>query len=412
MRILIVSQYFWPETFIINDLVRGLKSRGHELTILTGMPNYPAGHFFAGYGFLSPVEETYHGSRVIRVPLIPRGGARGWRLAMNYLSFVLSASLLGPFRCREQFDLIFVYEPSPVTVCLPAIVLKRLKGIPIMFWVQDLWPESLVATGAVHSERILRQVGAMVRFIYRRCDRILVQSEGFIPKVRAAGTDPDRVRYFPNWAEPLYRPVALEKEAPERQGIPEGFRLMFAGNLGAAQSLETIVSAADRLRDRADIHWLILGDGRRMDWLRNEVKKRHLTERVHLLGRKPPESMPRYFALADALLVTLRRNPAFALTIPSKIQSYLACSRPVLAALDGEGARVVESSGGGFAVGAEDEVGLAEAVIRLYSMSESERAAMGARGRSYFERHFEREMLLDQLEEWLLETAGERSCGS
>ncbi len=412
MRILIVSQYFWPETFIINDLVRGLKERGHELTILTGMPNYPAGRFFSGYGFFSPAREEYHGCRVVRVPLVPRGGGRGWRLALNYLSFVLSATLLGSIRCRGEHDLIFVYEPSPVTVCLPAIVLKRLKGIPLMFWVQDLWPESLVATGAVHSGRILRKVEKMVRFIYRNCDRILVQSEGFIPRVRAVGAGPERVRYFPNWAEPLYQPVELEKDAPERDEIPEGFCLMFAGNLGAAQSLETMVSAADCLRDYADIHWVILGDGRRMNWLRDEIRKRKLGERMHLLGRKPAEKMPRYFALADALLVTLRSNPVFALTIPSKIQSYLACSRPILAALDGEGAHVVESSGGGFAVGAEDGKALAEAVLRVYGMSEAERTEMGIRGRLYFEQHFERERLLTQLEEWMQEVTKEGSCVS
>ena len=402
MKVLIITQYFWPESFRINDLALGLKERGHAVTVLTGMPNYPSGQLFPGYRMFSPSRETFEGMPIHRVPLIPRGSGQRWRLVLNYLSFAFFASLLAPFRCRGPFDLIFAYEPSPITVGLPAIVLKKLKRVPIMFWVQDLWPESLSATGAVRSELLLRWVAKLVCFIYRRCDCILVQSEGFIPSVVALGADPRHVAYFPNWAETFYRPVAVDADSPERKEMPAGFCVMYAGNIGAAQSFETILEAAALLRHHHDIHWVVIGDGRRRAWVEAQIVERGLKEKVHLLGLRPAEVMPRYFALADALLVTLKRAPIFALTIPSKVQSYLACAKPILAALDGEGARVVLESGVGIVCPAEDAKALAESVLRLSRMSSQERAAMGQRGRAYFEVNFEREKLLDRLESLML----------
>ena len=204
MRLLIVTQYFWPENFRINDLAAGLRERGHEVTVYTGKPNYPDGRFFDGYGFFGRGNETYEGMRVIRVPLIPRGDGGAVRLALNYLSFALFASALAPFRVRGEFDAILVYEPSPVTVGLPALVMKKLKRAPILFWVQDLWPESFSATEAVRAGWILKAVERLVRFIYRGCDRLLVQSRGFIPQLSAMGAPAEKIRYFPSWAEGIF----------------------------------------------------------------------------------------------------------------------------------------------------------------------------------------------------------------
>jgi len=412
LKILICSQYFWPESFRINDLALGLKERGHEVTVLTGMPNYPSGRLFPGYRLFSPSTGKFEGIPVYRVPLIPRGNGERWRLALNYVSFALCASVLAPWRCRGTFDLIFVYEPSPITVGLPALLLKKLRRVPVMFWVQDLWPDSLSATGAVRSVRLLQWVARLVRFIYRGCDRILVQSEGFIPSVTALGADPQRVAYFPNWAETLYQPVEVTQDALERKEVPAGFCVMFAGNIGAAQSFETILEAATLLRHHHDIHWVIIGDGHRRVWVEGQIVERGLKEKVHLLGPRPAEVMPRYFALADALLVTLKHDPIFALTIPSKVQSYLACAKPILAALDGEGARVVRESRVGTVCPAEDAKALAESVLRLSRMSPQERAAMGQSGRAYFEANFEREKLLDRLDGWMQEMIQGTPCVS
>ncbi|HUF80087.1 MAG TPA: glycosyltransferase family 4 protein [Burkholderiales bacterium] len=405
MRVLIVTQYFWPEVFRINDLALGLRERGHDVTVFTGKPNYPEGRFFPGYGFFGRATEDYHGVRVIRAPLLPRGGGGRVSLFFNFASFALFGSLLAPLRCGGRYDAILVYEPSPVTVGLPALVLKRVKHSPVLFWAQDLWPETLSATGAVRAPWVLSMVDRLVRFIYRHCDLVLVQSRAFAPHVQAQGVPAEKIRYYPNSAEALYRAAAVEPQAPERGLLPPGFRVMFAGNIGAAQDFETILAAAERLRAERGIHWVIVGDGRRQPWVEAEIGRRDLGATVHLLGRHPVESMPRFFALADALLVTLRNEPIFSLTIPTKIQSYLACGRPIVAALDGEGARVVRESGAGLAVRAGTAGALADAVLRLHRMPAAEREAMGRRGREYFEAHFERSMLLSRLEQWMLELA-------
>jgi len=405
LHVLILSQYFWPEGFRVNDLALGLQERGHRVTVLTGLPNYPGGALYPGYGPGGPWREDYHGVEVIRVPLLARGQSKGIRLALNYLSFVVSASILGPLRCRGRFDVVFVFEPSPITVGIPALALKAAKGIPVMLWVLDLWPESLSATGAVTSTWVLNQVRRMVRSIYRGCDWVLVSSRGFIERVQEVGARPDRVLYFPQWAESLYNPIQVDKDAPELGQLPAGFRVMFAGNIGAAQGVPSIVSAAEKLREYPNIHWVILGDGRMRGWVEEQVRELGLESTFHLLGRHPMEAMPRFFAMADALLLPLKQDPIFALTVPAKVQSYLACAKPVIASMDGEGAHIVQESRAGLACPAEDPDALAEAVLTMYRMAPAEREAMGLRARSYYETHFEREMLLDRLVGWMEDTA-------
>ena len=408
MKILIVTQYFWPEDFRINDLALGLLDRGHEVTVYTGKPNYPGGRFFPGYSFFGQTIENYQGVRVIRAPLIPRGDGGALRLVLNYFSFAFFASLLAPLRCPGPYDVILVYEPSPVTVGLPALALKWSKNVPVLFWVQDLWPETLSATGAIRSRWMLGLVDRLVRFIYRHCSLVLAQSQAFAPYLQAQGVPEARIRYFPNSAEALYQPVAVDAHASERKLMPQGFRVMFAGNIGAAQDFETILAAAERLKAHPGIQWVVLGEGRMLPWVESQVELRGLQRSFHLLGRHPVESMPHFFVLADAMLVTLRKEPIFTLTIPSKIQSYLACGRPIVAALDGEGARVVQESGAGLAVGAGDAAALAEAVLTLSRMPGQARAEMAGRARAYFEAHFAAGKLLPQLEDWMREAAASR----
>jgi len=412
LRILIVSQYFWPENFRINDLALGLKEIGHEVKILTGIPNYPGGNIFDGYSFFKPFKEIFEGISVFRVPLIPRGNGTRIRLVLNYLSFVFFSCLLGPFHRLGPIDLIFIYEPSPITVCLPALLLKKFKSASVMFWMQDLWPESLSATGAVRSKKILKIVDILVRFIYRRCDRILVQSRAFFQPIKRQGGDLSRSLYFPNSAEELYQPVMIEKDALERAIMPEEFCVTFAGNIGAAQDFGTILSAAELLKSHAEINWVIIGNGRKFLWVQRQVIERDLSKTVHLLGRYSAKVMPRFFALSDVLLVTLKKESIFALTIPAKVQSYLACAKPVIAALDGEGARVVEEASAGMTCPAENSDALAEAVLAMYNLSEAKRNTMGQKGREYFEKHFEREMLIDRLDGWMEELVAQRHEGS
>ncbi len=411
MNILIVSQYFWPENFRINDLALGLKGRGHEVSVLTGMPNYPGGRLFKGYGWWEKRHDDMDGVPVYRVPLFLRRQGKGWQLALNYFSFVFFGCLLAPWYFRKQsFDVIFVYEPSPFTVGIPAILMRSLKKAPLFFWVQDLWPESLAAAGAVQSSAVLKAVGGMVHWIYRRCDRVLLQSRGFVEPAVTAGAERSRVRYYPNWAEAFYRPMQTEEAELPDIGFPQGFRIMFAGNLGEAQSLKTIVDAAERLRDEPEIRWLIVGDGRESEWMQREVMRQGLEKCVSFLGRHPAELMPCFFAHADTLLTTLKADDVFARTIPSKVQTYMACAKPIVAALNGEGARVIDEAGCGLAVAAGDGEALASAVLKLYRMSRKERQAMGERGRMYYDTHFERDMLIDRFEQWMQTVREEGLC--
>jgi colanic acid biosynthesis glycosyl transferase WcaI len=402
MKILIISQYFWPELFRINDLAEELVKRGHQVTVLTGKPNYPEGRFFPGYRFLNRNREFYGAIEVIRAPLIPRGKNNKFCLLLNYLSFVVFASVVAVWKCSRP-DVIFVYEPSPITVCLPAIFFKKIKKAPILFWVQDLWPESVVAVDAVQSPRVLTWLGKLARFIYARCDLILTTSKAYFAAIEKWDVPKSKLRYFPQMAEALYQPLVAAADWQEEQLLPAGFRIIFSGNIGIAQDIETILAAATQLKEHAEIKWIFLGDGSRRIWLQEEITRRGLTHTVFWLGQHPVATMPRFFACAHALLVTLKKDPVFSLTIPAKIQSYLACAKPILAALDGEGARIIEEAQAGRVGASGDASALANNVLKLYKLSNAERNSIGLNGRNYCEQHFKREVLLQNLENWMQE---------
>lgn len=411
MHILIISQYFWPENFRINDLACGITERGHKVTVLCGAPNYPEGTYFEGYGPFKKNREKYGDVDVVRVPQVARGKANRVRLALNYLSYAITGSLIGPFALKEKYDAILVFEVSPITMGIPAIIMKWLRNIPVFFWVQDLWPDSLTAAAGMKNRFVLGAVSILVKGIYKNSDRILAQSRAFIPSIANLADGKEKILYYPNSAESLFKPVAVESDAPERKMLPDGFVVMFAGNIGASQNFGLILSAAELLKSKDEIQFVVLGDGRAKPWVEDEIKKRGLSKTVHLLGRHPLESMPRFFSLADALLVTLKDEPIFSLTIPSKVQSYLACGKPIVASLNGEGAGIIEEAGAGYAVPADDHAGLAGAVETLYKMSATDRERLGESGRNYFEASFERDMLVDRLLDWMNEyVKGGRVC--
>jgi glycosyltransferase involved in cell wall biosynthesis len=401
MNILIATQYFWPESFRVNDLAQGLKERGHEVEVLAGMPNYPAGSLYPGYGWFRPGRERYGDIGIVRAPLVTRGTSRNWRLALNYLSFATSASIVGPLRCRSNVDAVLAYEPSPVTVGLPALVMGRLRRAPVLLWIQDLWPDTLEAVGVRPDTFAARAAARVSDFIHRRCDLLLAQSRVYAPRLAARGIDPRRIEYLPNWAEGDFRPSDASARPPDPMAGVDGFRIVFAGNMGSAQAFETTLEAATRLRELKAIKWVLIGEGNMREWVEAEVARRGLSDTVLLLGWKAPESMPAYFAHADALLVTLRADPIFSLTVPSKVQTYLACGKPILAALNGEGAAILEHSGAALVTSAGDGAALAENALRLASMACEERSRMGRAGRAHYEGNFERAGLLTRLESYL-----------
>jgi len=405
MNILIVSQYFYPENFRINDLAIKLQRKGHQVSVLTGMPNYPKGKIYEGYSWWKCRKQIENDLTIYRVPLFLRRKSKGWQLAINYLSFVISACLIGSVLLRgKQFEVVFSTNYSPATVGIPGILMKRIKKAPMIFWVQDLWPQSLSATGAVTSLWALNIIGSMMTWIYQRCDLILVQSQAFIRPIVDLNGHRERIQYFPNWAEDIFISSTKEKDneliGDELIKVvpPDGFIIMFAGNLGEAQSLETIVAAAEKTHNHP-IHWVILGDGRKYDWFLGQIEAKNLGNRIHLLGSKPLKSMPRYFSEADALLVTLRPDPIFSATIPGKIQSYLACSRPLIGALNGEGSKVIKESQAGFAVPAGDAEALSSVAIKMSKLSATERYEMGKNAFNYYQNNFNSGVLIERLED-------------
>lgn len=400
LRILVLTQYFWPENFRINDLVEELSSRGHLVTVLTGVPNYPGGKVFDEFAADPEGFANFKGVEVLRIPMLPRGQG-SMRLVMNYASFVLSGLTVGAWKLRgRKFDTIFVFMISPITAVLPAILQRRLKCAKLFVWILDLWPETLSAVGVVKSPRVLALVGRLVSYIYNRTDHILVQSQAFIANVERYARPGARVSYFPGWAEPVFAgDLSTVAPAPELARFADTFNVLFAGNVGEAQDFPAILDAAEALADRPDIRIVVVGDGRMTPFVEAEIARRGLGDRMVLLGRFPLDRMPSFFRAADALLVSLKREPIFAMTIPGKVQSYLAAGVPIAAMLDGEGARVIEELGAGLACPAGDGNALAARIRTLRDMEATERDAMALAARAGSEREFGRARLIDGLVE-------------
>ncbi|WP_461309904.1 glycosyltransferase family 4 protein [Azonexus hydrophilus] len=393
MKLLVLSQYFWPENFRINELVTALNAKGVEVEVLTGKPNYPAGTVFAGYRACGCTRELFQGVSLHRVPLMPRGRG-GLRLALNYVSFILSGLVFAPWLLRgRHFDAIFVFAPSPVLQAIPAIWLGWLKKCPVLLWVQDLWPESLSATGHVTHPGALKAVEHVVRWIYRKVDLLLVQSRAFMHRVQVLAADTPVV-YYPNSF--LEDEPGVARPDVDCPGFDCGFPVLFSGNLGTAQAVDVVLEAATLLSDEPDIRFVMVGDGSRRDWMMQQAAARGLGNLV-FPGRFPVEAMPVLMGRAAALLVTLADTEIFRLTIPSKVQAYMASGRPIVACLNGAGAEVVDEAGAGVTVPAEDGAALARAIRALHAQPEAARAAMGARGRRYYEEHFSHEKLVDEL---------------
>lgn len=408
MRIVVVTQYFWPETFLINNLTKTLVEQGHEVTVLTGKPNYPDGVVFDGYRQQGVEEEQYDGQvRVLRVPLRPRGQG-AVNLFRNYLSFVISGLRHFPRLARDlNPDVILVYVPSPITGVVPAILLRRRKKAHLAVWVQDLWPESLSATGYIRQPAILRMVEMMVRAIFARCDTLLVQSRAFVEPV-ARLADRAKIVYYPNsMPDPAASQAVDEPPLPAEllSTLTDHTCVVFAGNIGSAQAVDTIIDAAEQVRDLPAFRIVFVGSGSRLEGLRQACADRKL-DNVTFAGRFPAHAMPAIFTRAAGLLVTLKKEPILAYTVPSKVQAYLAAGRPIIAALDGEGRRIIEDAGAGLGCPAEDSAALARCLRDLHGMPDAQRTALGEAGRRYFLEHFEMTKLARQLTDILQDRAG------
>ena len=398
MKILLVSQYFYPENFKINDLIFSLKDKGNEITVLTGKPNYSRTNFFDGYGWKSDDFELIKDIPVYRSNLFSRKNGGAFRLFLNYISFAFLASLKVR-KIKGPFDIIFVYQTSPVTVGIPAVIAKKNFKTPIYFWVQDLWPESLKAGGGVKNKFVLSFFNTLTKWIYKHSKKILIQSNGFKEYIINQGVPNDKIIFFPNPTEDFYKPLKDVKDYLQFFNT-EFFNIVFAGNIGEAQSFQTIIEAINNIKG-LPIKVTVLGDGRYKKTAKNLIKKKGLESHFNFLGSYPPTEMPKFFSHADALLVSLKKDKIFSLTIPAKIQSYLACGKPIIASINGEGAKIVNDAKCGVTSPAEDSLLLSEKIQELIYLDKSMLIEMGVNGRAYYEKEFDKESLLNKLEKIL-----------
>jgi len=394
MNILIVSQYFWPEDFKVNDIAFDMVEKGHRVTVLTAKPNYPKGKFYEGYGMFSKRKEVHRGVNIIRCPIVPRGKGGAMLLVLNYVSFIFFAYLSSLFRLKKGYDIIFSHLTSPITSALPAIWLKKRWNIPLVIWILDLWPESVAATTNIKNKQVYAFLNRVVRYIYRKSDKILVSSRSFRGSIEEKIQESEKIEYFPNWAEDTFISEAkVDYEVPE---FPIGFNIMFAGNIGDAQDFESIVLAAE-LVQKENINFIIVGDGRKFAWLEAEISNKEL-KNIHLMGRHPLAAMPLFFAKADAMLVSLKDEPIFRLTVPAKIQAYMASRKIILGMINGEANTMINESGCGYAVPAGDYEALAKRAIVLKNIAPIEREQMQNDATSYYRSNFEKTRLLRNLE--------------
>ncbi len=395
MKILLICQYCEPEPFRVHALCRELARRGHEVHVVTGMPNYPKGERYPGYEENRILEEKLDGVFITRLPIHPRKTGAVHRF-WNYYSYVHQSKQYvrrkSLAKAEPPFDLVFVYQLSPVMMAWAGLRYAKAHGLPVLMYTLDLWPESLLAGGVARGSLVYRLYHGISGRIYRACDRILVSSGQFSPYLRKEfGISEQKLRCLPQFAEALFRPLPVKPRE-------EILRLSFAGNVGLYQNLDTVLDAAELLREEP-VEFQIVGDGSELEHLRNSARERGL-ENVVFLGRRPVEEMPEIYAQSDAMLVTMLRDPLISLTLPGKVQSYLAAGKPVIGAIDGETARVIREADCGFCGPAEDAAALAENVRRLLACTDTERLCRNAA--AYSESHFSLDRFMESLEQELL----------
>lgn len=387
MKILVICQYYYPEPFRHPDICEELVKRGHDVTVVTGLPNYPMGEIYEGYRKGEKRDEVLNGVKVHRCFTIGRKQGAINRF-LNYYSFAFS-SVSYVKKIKEEYDVVFVNQLSPVMMANAAICYKKKHNKPIVLYCLDLWPESLVAGGIKRGSIIYKFFHRTSGKIYKQIDKILITSRSFADYFEDEFGIRD-TEYLPQYAEAIFTPEQCEKTADEY------IDLMFAGNVGVAQRVDTIIEAARMTSDIANLRWHIVGDGSEVERLKTSAKG---MKQVIFHGRKPLEEMPKYYAMADAMLVTMQKDPVLSLTLPGKVQTYMAAAKPIMGAIDGETPIIIEDAECGICGGAEDAEVLAENVREFTYL---DRKLLGRNARSYYESHFSKELFIDKLEQKLM----------
>ena len=402
MRILLLSQWCYPEPGPrVHELADALARRGHQVTLVTGFPTYPGAHFYDGYRPSFYRRDAYGEAEILRLPHFPHGGKSITKRLLNYSSFMLSVAGIGSW-LSGPVDCMYVFLPPPTTG-LAACFLALAKRAPFLCDVRDIWPDAVVASGMMGEGKVVNAISSVQKFIHKRAKRIAVPSPGYRKNLIGKGVDPDKIAIVPHWADTeVYKPVAYDDAIAEKHGLKGKFNVLFAGNFGVVQALDTVLAAAEQLRAVPDIQFVFAGSGVDEPHLRALREERGL-DNVRFLGRFPQEEMAQLYAIADALLVHLKKDPVFKITIPSKTLAYLACAKPLIMAVEGDAADLVEAVEAGLTCPSENPAALAAAVQRLHGMSASQRQAMGDAGRDYLLENCTLDIVVDRYEHLLEE---------
>ncbi len=395
MKILIVSQYYYPENFIINDVAKSLKKSGAYIEVLTGLPNYPSGYFFEGYSFFSKKSEWIDEIKINRSRIFPRFSGNKIFLALNYLSFVLFASLRLMFM-GGKFDKVFIFAPSPITVGIIGILSARKYKAKSYLWVQDLWPESVKDAGNIKSKAVLGVLNTLTKLIYKYSNYILIQSELFRDYIIDQGIENEKIKYLPNYADDIYKTVQEESEI--KKLFEKTFSITYAGNIGEAQNLEILIQSAKILKSKAvKVKFFIIGTGRRKLSLTSQVIENDLQDYFEFLGRKNPSDMPKYLSSSKVVLISLKKSKIFSLTIPSKLQAYMASSKPILGSIDGITNDIIKKSNSGYVSDSEDVEGLVENIIKFKSLDIRQLKNLSNNSRHYYDTNFSKNIIIKRI---------------
>ena len=398
LDVLLISMHYWPEPCDTrtSQLAKSLVRRGHRATVLTSFPNYPFGKVYEGYSQRPWKRETIEGVNVVRVPMFPDHSKSVKRRALSYASFAASASLFGPFLVGRP-DLVWIHHP-PLTTGLAGWWVSQLIGAPFVYEVHDLWPETLVSSGMVRESKVTAAIRKACDALHDWSAAVVVTSPGMKSHLVSQGVARDKLHVLPQWAdEGALLPVERDAGFGEEFGLTGKFNVMFTGNVGAAQELDTVLDTAARMRGVEGLQFVVVGAGLELERLQARATAEDL-HNVLFLGQHPRELMPHFFSWADALLVTLRDDPLFAITVPSKLQAYLHAGRPVLCGVAGDAADVVSRAGCGLTFPPGDHRALASAVQIVTAMAPDARDQMGARGRRYYDQSFSQDSLVTEYE--------------
>lgn len=401
-HILVIAQYFYPEQFRINDICTEWVKRGYKVTVVTGIPNYPQGKYYPGYGLFKKRKEIYNGVEVIRIPLIPRG-KNSIMLALNYLSFVVSGFFWKVFT-KIKADYVFIFEVSPMTQALPGVWYAKKRKIPSYLYVTDLWPENVEIVTGIKNRYFLNLIGTMVDYIYKRCDRIFTSSQSFIEAINNRGISKNRIEFWPQYAEDLYMPFPKEAVLVSEILQDDKFNIIFAGNIGVAQGLDILPKTSTILkRNNINVRFNIVGDGRFKETLIKMVNDYDVVDMFNFIAKQPAIEIPKFMAVCDAALICLSKSKVFSITLPAKTQSCLACGIPIIVSADGEIQNVIKEAKAGICSEAGNAEMLAMKISELISKSKGELSEMANNAYEYSKLNFDKDRLLKRMDKLFLE---------